>query len=207
MEREDSTFIMGKDAVDGSAYIYRFSKITEIQKEIERERDKRATLCTIYNKSVKIISGIDDVLGGTSILLAISGIGVLSTVIADPLVIAMEVMALVAEALRFIGGRVNKKNSLALKAEKHEKIKTLAEAKHNTISDYISKALEDDNISGEEYSLILKESVKFNDMKEEIRSKIKVSIDEETKQSIYRSRRHDGVVHERVREKTSKRKT
>jgi len=30
--------------------------------------------------------------------------------------------------------------------------------------------LEDDNISDEEYSLILNELVKFNDMKEEIRS-------------------------------------
>ena len=63
--------------------------------------------------------------------------------------------------------------------EKHEKIKTLAEVKLNTISDYVSKALEDDYISDEEYSLILNELVKFNEMKEEIRSKIKVSKDEE----------------------------
>jgi hypothetical protein len=44
-----------------------------------------------------------------------------------------------------------------MKAEKHKKIKTLADAKLNTISDHISKALKDDVVSGEEYSLILSE--------------------------------------------------
>ena len=132
-----------------------------------------------YNRSVKIIGGIDDVLGVATMGLTISGIGVLSTVVAAPIVIAMEGMAVVAIVLRFIGSRVNKK--LALKTEKHEKIKTLTEAKLNTISDYISKALEDDNFSDDEYSLTLNELVKFNEMKEEIRSKIKVSIDKEAK--------------------------
>ena|SRR5688572_1594100 len=176
MALENSAIVMKTDAVDGKADVYRLSKITEIQTEFERERDTRATLSTKYNRSVKIISGVDDVLGVATMGLAISGIGVLSTVVAAPVVIALEAVAVVAIVLRFIGGRVNKK--LALKAEKHEKIKTLAEAKLNTISGHISKALEDDYISGEEYSIILSERVKFNEMKEEIRSKIKVSIDE-----------------------------
>ena len=50
----------------------------------------------------------------------------------------------------------------------------LAEAKLNTISGYVSKALEDDNISGEEYSLILNELVKFNEMKEKLEVKPKL---------------------------------
>ena len=76
-----------------------------------------------------------------------------------------------------VGRVVNRK--LSLKAEKHKRIKTLAEAKLNMISDYVSKALEDDYISDDEYSLILNELTKFNEMKEEIRSEIKVSIDKE----------------------------
>ena len=76
-----------------------------------------------------------------------------------------------------IGRVVNRK--LTLKSEKHEKIKTLAVVKLNTISDYVSKALEDGYISDDEYSLILNELGKFNEMKEEIRSETKVSIDEE----------------------------
>ena len=59
----------------------------------------------------------------------------------------------------------------------NEKIKTLADVKLNTICDYIEKALMDDNISDEEYSLMLSEIEKFNNKKEEIRSKIKVVMD------------------------------
>lgn len=60
----------------------------------------------------------------------------------------------------------------------------LADAKLNTISDHISKALKDAMVSDEEYSLILSEIDKFNSMKDEIRSKIKVALDEDVKQSL-----------------------
>src|ERR1043165_4537815 len=86
-------------------------------------------------------------------------------------------VAVGAGVFSVIGPVINRK--FTLKAEKHEKIKTLAEAKLNTISDYVSKALEDDNISDEEYSLILNEREKFNEMKDEIRSKMNVSKEEE----------------------------
>src|ERR1043165_934524 len=173
----NSTVVMKTVAVDGSAQAYRLGKITEIQNELERERVKRAALSMKYNRGVKIINGIDIVLGVATMGLAISGIGVLSTVVAVPVVIAMEGIAIVAFVLRFIGGRVNKK--LTPKSEKHEKIRTLAEAKLNTISGYISKALEDDGISDDEYCLILHEFEKYNEMKKEIRSELKVSVDEE----------------------------
>jgi hypothetical protein len=80
-----------------------------------------------------------------------------------------------------------------MKAEKHEKIKTLTEAKLNTISDHISKALKDDMISDEEYSLILDELEKFYSMKEEIRSKIKTGIAEQTKQSLINQGREEAI--------------
>jgi len=56
--------------------------------------------------------------------------------------------------------------------------------KLNSISDYVSKALEDDYISKQELSLVLRELEKFNNMKKEVRSKTKGSIDDETKQSF-----------------------
>ena len=173
----NTTIVMKTVAVDGNAQSYRLGKITEIQTQLEREREKRLALSMKYNRSVKIINGIDVVLGVATMGLAISGIGVLSTVVAAPVVIAMEGIAIVAVVIRFIGGRANK--TLAVKAEKHEKIKTLVEAKLGTISEYISKALEDDSISDDEYCLILHEFEKYKEMKEEIRSKIKVSVDEE----------------------------
>ena len=94
--------------------------------------------------------------------------------------------------MSIVGSQTNNKQSI--KAEKHEKIKTLADAKLNTISDLISKALADDRISDEEYSLILSELDKFNQMKEEIRSKIRVGIDEEKKQSLIAKGRDDAIL-------------
>jgi len=155
-----------------SAQSYRLQKIYEIEEEITQERDKRTALCTQYRRSIRIISVIDNALIVTVMGLSSSGLGVLTTVIAAPAIAIATGTAVGVGLLIIIGGQVSKK--LVLKVAKHEKIKTLAEAKLNTISSLISKALVDDNISDEEYSLILNEFVKFNEMKEEIRSKSKL---------------------------------
>ena len=166
--------------VQGSAHSYRLQKISEIQKMIEQERDKRATLSKKYHRSVRIINVADNILVGLTMGLCVAGIGLLSTIIAAPITIAMEAVALGTGALSIVGSQVNRK--LGMKAEKHEKIKILADSKLNTISDHISKSLIDHHVSDEEFSLILSELDKFNNLKEEIRSNIKTKIDEETKQ-------------------------
>ena len=48
-------------------------------------------------------------------------------------------------------------------------------------------------MTDEEYSLILSELEKFNSMKEEIRSKIKIGIDEQTKQSLINQGREETI--------------
>ena len=131
-----------------SGHVYRLQKISEIQKEIENERERRNKLSKKYHRAVRIISIVDSVLLGSTITLGAIGIGFLTTIIAAPVVIASEVIALGAGLLSVIGGQVNK--NLNLKAEKHEKIKVLADSKLNTINDYISKALIDGDISEKE---------------------------------------------------------
>ncbi|KAH3876919.1 hypothetical protein DPMN_000771 [Dreissena polymorpha] len=178
--------------VEGSAQSYRLQKINEIQKEIAAEKDKRANLSKKYHRAVRIVAGVDNALVVSSMVLGATGIEVLSTIIAAPVTVAMEGAALGLGLLSIVGGQTNKK--LSIKAEKHEKIKTLADAKLNTISDLISKALADDQISDEEYSLILSELDKFNQMKEDIRSKIRVGIGEETKQSLIAKGLEDAIL-------------
>ena len=70
-----------------------------------------------------------------------------------PAVIGIEAGSIVMGLLRVVGNQAIKK--LYLKIEKHEKIVMLAVSSPNTISSLISKALSDDSISDEEYSLIL----------------------------------------------------
>ena len=58
---------------------------------------------------------------------------------------------------------------LERKVTKHEKIYTLALAKQNSISELVSKALEDKRIRDSEFSIILREVQKYHELKAAIR--------------------------------------
>ena len=87
----------------------------------------------------------------------------------------MHVIFWASAAALIIGGQFNK--MLMRKAEKYEQIKVIAQTKLDTINDLFSKALTDNNISGEECTLILSEVKKYRKMKEKVRSKTRKSID------------------------------
>ena len=102
----------------------------------------------------------------------------------------MEAVSIVMGLLRVVGNRAIKK--MLLKIEKHDKIAMFAVSALNTISSLISKALSDDAISDEEYSLILLEFETFIRMKEDLRIKFKTSLEKtgiiETEASVLFSR-------------------
>ena len=54
---------------------------------------------------------------------------------------------------------------------KHEKTVSVCQAKLNTVKDIVSKGLEDDKISAEEFHLIKSEVKKYQEMKRTIRRK------------------------------------
>ena len=72
--------------------IYIVLKIDEIQDILIAERDKRNELSIKYNRGVIIIGVIVNCLGVTAIGLGISGVSPLSTIVAVPAVIGMEVV-------------------------------------------------------------------------------------------------------------------
>jgi len=88
-------------------------------------------------------------------------------------VTVVEAVSLGAGLLFIVRGFVSTR--LILKAEKHHKIKLLADKKLNVISDLVSKAVDDETISDEEFSLLLSELNKFFDEKEKIRLEAKSS--------------------------------
>ena len=106
----------------------------------------------------------------------------MSTIVAAPAVIAIEGVALFTGLLSIIGKYSIKKSTS--KADKHEKIKTIASAKLDTISSHISKALSDNKVTDEEFNLILEELEKYKVMKEEVRTKTKKKIVTETEESL-----------------------
>ena len=87
----------------------------------------------------------------------------------------MEAISIVMSLFRVLGNHAIKK--ISWKIEKHEKIAMLAISSLSTISSLISKALSDESISDEEYSLILLEFKTFTRMKEYLREKSKTSLE------------------------------
>ena len=170
---------------------YRLQKINEVQQILHAESEKRQNLTKKYHRAAKIISNVDSTLVAASMGLGVAGVGLLSTIVATPIVIAMEATAVCMGVLGIIGGQVNKK--VIQKAEKHDKIKMLAEAKLNTISDLVSRALTDNKVSDEEYTLILTELTKYRQMKEEVRSATKKVIDEEARKSLISQGREEAI--------------
>ena len=136
---------------------------------------------------MKALDGVDTALLTASLGMGLGSVGLLTTVIAAPVVLGLEIAALACSTLgitgRFIGRR------LAVKAKKHDEVCVLAESKLNTISDHVSTALTDGHISDEEFRLIVAEVDKYGHMKSEIRAGDRkvhaaVKMDEETKNSL-----------------------
>jgi hypothetical protein len=81
----------------------------------------------------------------------------------------LQEFGLLGIAGRFISRR------LQSKAKKHDEIKILAECKLNSMKDLISKALQDGQISEQEFKLILDDVAKYYKMKQNIRLKCSIT--------------------------------
>ena len=161
---------------------YRLQKINEIQAFLEKEVATREALSKKYFRATRIVDNVDTVLIMITLGGGAGGVALLSTVIAAPAVIVIERVALFTGFLSIIG-KYSVKKSMS-KAEKHEKIKTIASAKLDTIASHISKALSDNKVNDEEFQLILEELEKYKVMKEEVRTKTKKKIAVEMEETL-----------------------
>jgi hypothetical protein len=177
---------------DQPAHTFRLHKINEILKILEAERDKRSSLAKKYQRGINVLTGLSYGCETATIGLVTAGVALLTTVIATPVVIVMEGVALGTGAISVECNLVCDK-ILSLKARKHIRVMMLAESKINTISDHVSKALKDNHVSDDEFSLIMSEMTKLNQMKDEIRTKTKTKIDDETKQSLIKQGNEQAV--------------
>ena len=154
---------------------YRLKKIEEIEtflRDQVAQRDaltkrckRRATTATISDTSV--ITAIT--------ALEVASVVTLTTGVGMPVSIALASAGLILGFSSAIVHRMQK--VFESKSKKHDKIKTLAEAKLDSISSLISKAVEDANISHNEYQFILKEVEHYRTLKEQIRTKSKRVVD------------------------------
>ena len=106
-----------------------------------------------------------------------------------PVVIVIGGVALFTGLLSVIGKYSIKKSTS--KVDKHEKIKTIPSTKLDTIASHISKALNDNKVTDEEFQLIVDELEKYKVMKEEVRSKTKKKIGTKTEESLIKRGRQE----------------
>ena len=138
-------------SVDGALYpelpattpdqSYRLHEISKLKQHLEEESDTRGRLYKKYRRGVNALDGMNTALLTVSMGMTVGGVGLLSTVIAAPVVLGLETGALVCGVLGVTGKFVGRR--LALKAKKHDEIRVLAESKLNTIRDHVSIALID----------------------------------------------------------------
>ena len=132
---------------------YRLQEISRLREHLEAEREKQSQLEKKYRRASNILNGCDTTLLLISALTGVGGVGLLSTIVAAPVVIGLEATALLCGIAGAAGKIVGRR--LAVKVKKHCEIRVLAASKLNTISDHVSRALMDGVISDDEFKLIV----------------------------------------------------
>ena len=140
--------------LDDGGHSYRLKVISDVQKFLEEEITERDAFSKKYFRIARITSDVD-VLITITLGAGITGATLLTTVVAAPIVLGLEIGAATTGLISLLGNVLVRKTTL--KAEKHLKISMLAKAKLDTIASHISEALMDNKISDNEFKLIMEE--------------------------------------------------
>lgn len=172
---------------------YRLKKIDEAEMFLHNEITKREELSKQFKRRANATMISDTSVITAITALEVASIATLTTGVGLPISIVLASTGL----LLGIGSAVIHKTQKVFdsKAKKHDKIKTLAESKLDSISSLLSKAITDAHISHQEYQFILKEVASYRILKEQIRTKSKRVVDiitTEQRQEILRQGREQG---------------
>ena len=180
-------------APEDEGQAYRLKKIEEAEAFLRSEVEQRDKLTKSFKRRAMAATISDTSVITAITTLELASIVTLTTGIGIPLSIALASTGL---ALGVGSAIVHKTQKIFdSKAKKHDKIKTLAESKLDSISSKVSKAIEDAHISHEEYQNILKEVESYRSLKEQIRSKTKRIVDTitaEQREAILAQGREEG---------------
>ena len=106
--------------------------------------------------------------GTLSFISSASGVGTALSGVGLPAGASLGAIGLICGILSMFTGAVAKK--VSHKINKHEQTVAICQSKVNSIKDRISKALNDNKISDEEFHNIISEVDKYNEMKRDIRN-------------------------------------
>ena len=150
-----------------------------------------------YKKGINTTDGVDTIFISASIIMA--GVG-----LAVPALLPIEIVAIACGCMGVCIKLVRRK--LMTKAQKHYEIKTLGESKLNFIKGLISKALNDGQISDEEFKTVLDELDKYNDLKDKTHTKQSGLSEQEKKKLIEEEKAQALSVLSKKKKKKKKKK-
>ena len=147
---------------------FRLKKISDLLKELSDEAEHYRQVAKKYKRSHSRVHTTSRVLGLLSVGLTS---GALATALSGVGIVASPALGAFAGVCGIASGTVaGVSKSLNRKLSKHEKIYTLALAKHNSVNALVSKALDDKQISDVEFHIIMREVESYHKLKAEIRS-------------------------------------
>ena len=140
---------------------------------LETELEKREQIFKKYKRTHNLLMKTNAISGTLSVLISGSAVGTSLTVVLIPVGVSLASIGFLFGFVSVLTGLIAKK--ISLKLNKHHQTVSVCNAKLNTIKDLISKALQDNEISPEEFRLILSEVEKYKKLKKLISSFKKTS--------------------------------
>ena len=154
---------------------FRLQQSCRVLENLEKEAKHYASVRKKYKRCYNFLSRISTSTGTLSFCLSGSGVGTAFSGVGLPLAASLGGLGLICGVVSVITAASAKK--VSRRVTKHEKTVSVCESKINSLKDRISKALADDNISDEEFNIILAEMDKYHEMKKNIRVKVKKTAD------------------------------
>ena len=159
-------------------HAYRLEELLHLKKHLEDHRDKQTLLTIKYHRKSAMIDTIGTGLITVSMAMSVTGVGLLTTIVAAPAVIALECVAAACGALGVAGGAV--KRRLVIKTKKHSKIRDLVLSQLNVLTGLMSTALNDGVVTDDEFHRITREIDILNHKIEDVRAGAEKAYDEVT---------------------------
>ena len=149
-----------------------------------------------YKRYHDFLSTVSVSAGTLSFMLSASGVGTALSGVGLPAGASLGAIGLVCGLLSVLTGAIA--NKVSHKVNKHEQTVAICQSKVNSIKDRISKALNDNKISDEEFHNIISELDKYNEMKRNIQTKNRKNFEKNTSNKSFRIKIDWGIEINRI---------
>ena len=140
---------------DGDGETFRLQQTCDALQKLENEGKHYEAVRKKYKRYHDFLSKVSVSTGTLSFISSASGVGTALSGVGLPAGASLGAIGLICGILSVFTGAVAKK--VSHKINKHEQTVAFCQSKVNTIKDRISKALNDNKISGEEFHNIISE--------------------------------------------------